>query len=311
MYTLFYLLAYLAIIGFVCLAVLKIADFLKASPLHVRWELYPVPHEGPVRGEYGGSFMEETDWWTKQRHVDHWMDIKAMLLEIFFLHSTYENKPKLWLRSYPFHMGLYMLMGGCFLLLFAVILQFCGAKPHNGFIVFIGNIINAISLFGSVLIAGGSISLIIRRTADKGLHKYTTREMYFNLGAFALYAMLTLLAWTFNPSYFELARKFLFNLFTCNFRPLGSTWFVLNMLAGFALLVWIPLTNMRHILIKYFLYHDIRWGDTPTVWSEKNKEKINEMLKFKTDWSASHITGGNQDETWVDVATTNPASPEK
>ena len=82
MYTLFYLLGYLAIFGFIALAICKIAKFVKSSPLHIRWELYPVPHEGPARASYGGSYMEETNWWTKPRHVDHLEDIKAMLMEI-------------------------------------------------------------------------------------------------------------------------------------------------------------------------------------------------------------------------------------
>lgn len=311
MYTLFYILAYLAALGFICLGCLKIKDFLKASPLHIRWELYPVPHEGPKRGAYGGSYMEETDWWTKPRHFDHWMDIKAMAMEIFCLQSTYENKPKLWLRSYPFHMGLYLLMGGTMLLIFAVILQLCGVSPNGGFLTFVGNVINAISLCGSFMIAGGAIALIIRRTTDKGLHKYTTREMYFNLASFALFAILTIFAWTFNASYYDVARNFIYNLFTGNFERLGSTWFVLSMLVGYIILIWIPVTNMRHILIKYFMYHDIRWGDQATVWSEKNQELINKNLQFKTDWAAPHVAGDHKDETWVEVATTDPTAPEK
>ena len=91
MYTIFYLLGYLAVIGFICLAFIKILTFMKTSPLHIRWELYPIPHEGPKRSAYGGSYMEESNWWTKPRHVDHWMDLKAMGEEIFFLHSTFEH----------------------------------------------------------------------------------------------------------------------------------------------------------------------------------------------------------------------------
>ena len=88
MTTLFYILAYLAVIGFVATAAIKVKGYLAASPLHVRWELYPVPHEGP-KGSYGGSFMEETDWWTKPRHIDHMGDLKALLEEVLFLHATF------------------------------------------------------------------------------------------------------------------------------------------------------------------------------------------------------------------------------
>lgn len=310
MYTLFYLLAYLSILAFVCLAIMKIMDFIKASPVHIRWELYPVPHEGARKAAYGGSYMQETNWWTKPRHVDHWEDLKAMALEIFCLHSTYENKPNLWLRSYPFHMGLYLLMGGTMLLIFTVILKLCGVCPQNGFMIFLGNVLNVMSICGAFLIAGGGIALIARRTSDKGLHKYTTREMYFNLSSFVLFALLTIMAWVFNPSYYEVASNFIYNLFTGHFGRLGSTWFVLSMLVGFAVLIWIPVTNMRHLLIKYFMYHDIRWGDEATVWSDKTQERINEVMQYPVTWSASHIAGDGSPKTWADVATGNPAETE-
>ncbi|MCK7479040.1 MAG: hypothetical protein M0C28_18015 [Candidatus Moduliflexus flocculans] len=31
-----------------------------ASPLHLRWELYPVPHEAPERAAHGGSYFEQS-----------------------------------------------------------------------------------------------------------------------------------------------------------------------------------------------------------------------------------------------------------
>ena len=108
MTTLFYILGYLAVVGFICLAYLKIKAYMAASPLHVRWELYPVPHEGP-KAAYGGSFMEEKEWWTKPRHISHWGDIKGILVEVLFLHATLEHNQKLWFRTYPFHVGMYML----------------------------------------------------------------------------------------------------------------------------------------------------------------------------------------------------------
>ena len=65
---------------------------------------------------------------------------------------------------------------------------------------------------------------------------------------------------------------------------------------------------MSHILGKYFTYHDIRWGDTPTAFSPENQKAITEVLQYPVTWSADHITGQGQ-KTWVEVATTNPAAP--
>ena len=34
-------------------------------PTHVRWEIYPVQHETTARAAYGGSYLEELNWWEK------------------------------------------------------------------------------------------------------------------------------------------------------------------------------------------------------------------------------------------------------
>ena len=81
MTALFYLLGYLAFIGFISLAIRRLRTFRKATPLHVRWELYPVPHEGD-KAKHGGSYMEEVDWWKKKRHLSHLEDIKGILEEV-------------------------------------------------------------------------------------------------------------------------------------------------------------------------------------------------------------------------------------
>lgn len=308
---LFYILGYLAVVGFICLAYTKIKSYLAASPLHARWELYPVPHEGSEKNSYGGSFMEEKEWWTKPRHVSHWGDLKALLIEVLALHATFVHNPKLWIRTYPFHVGMYLLMGGTIIVLLSAIAQLFGVDPYGGFMIFVGNVINAVGLFGTLCFIGGGIALVLRRMNDEGLRKYTTPEHYFNLLAFVLFGILGLAAWAVNPSYFELARTFIYNLITFNFAPQASTLFALQLLVGFFLLVWIPMTHMGHLFMKYFTYHDIRWGDEPTSYSDKNKQKIADALKYNVTWSADHIAGDGKPKTWEDVATTNPAAPKK
>ena len=303
MTTLFYLLGYLAVIGFVVMACMKIKTYVQASPLHVRWELYPVPHEGE-RATRGGSFMEDKDWWTKPRHIDHLGDIKALLTEVLFLHATFEHNLKLWFRTYPFHFGLYMLMGGTIILVLVAFLRLFGVDPPGGFLTFVFNVINAISMIGMFGIIGGGIGLICRRLHDEGLRKYSTPEHFFNLGVFIIFALVGLVAWAFNGSFARISSDFIYNLLTFNFEPLTSSTFGLHMLFGFFLLIWIPMTHMAHLVFKYFTYHDIRWGDTPTNYSEENKKKIGDALKFHVTWSASHINPeGSATKNWVDVAT--------
>ena len=307
--TLFYVIAYVAILGFFGLILCKARAYVTASPIHFRWELYEVPHEG-AKAAYGGSFMEETEWWNKPRHVDHWGDMKALLQEVLCLHATFKHNFPLWLRTYPFHFGLYFLMGGAFLVFLAALLTLADAG-NSGFTIFLLNIINVISLLGCLGIMGGGIALIVRRLNDEGLAKYSTFEHFFNLGAFVAYAAVGVGAWVVCPSLAREGCTFMVNLLTGNFEPLTSSAFSLHLLIGFVLMLWIPATHMGHILGKYFMYHDIRWGDTPTVFSRDNQKAIGKVLQLKTTWAADHITGGWGAKSWVDVATTNPTQDAK
>lgn len=299
----FYLLAYAAILGFICIFLTRIRHYLQASPLHVCWALYPVPHEGPTKASYGGSYLEEKNWWLHPRHADHWNEIKSIFLEILFLHTTYRHNPSLWLRTYPFHLGIYMLMAGALLLIIAALLLILGLNPHDWFLTLAGNLVNALSFAGGLCMLLGGVGLIRLRATKQDLKSYTSGEQYLLLGAFTLFAFLTICAWILNPNYYELCLTFVLNLLTGTFSPIPSTVFVLSMLLAFFLLICIPLTSMGHVVMKYFLYHRMRWDDEPCLYSEKNQKKILEVLRFPVSWQASHIAGDGNPKTWLDVVT--------
>ena len=122
---------------------------------------------------------------------------------------------------------------------------------------------------------------------------------------FIVFALMGLVAWAFNPSFARMSGDFIYNLLTFNFADINSTTFVIHMLFGFFVLIWIPMTHMGHLLFKYFTYHDIRWGDTPTDFSQKNNEKMKQALQFKVSWAADHINGQGT-KTWLDIATESP-----
>ena len=79
-------------------------------PVHLRWDLYPIPHEKD-KGHYGGSYFEEIDWWTKPAEVSIRSELKEMAREIIFIQSMYHNNRPLWFFSFPFHFGLYLITG--------------------------------------------------------------------------------------------------------------------------------------------------------------------------------------------------------
>ena len=121
----FYLVIYAAVLTFVLVVVVR---FLKINtmPLHLRWELYPVGHESGEKTKYGGSYFEELDWWTKSNKKSRVSELKAMIPEMLFLVALFEHNRKLWLRSFPFHFGLYVLIGAIGLVVFGAILDLVG-----------------------------------------------------------------------------------------------------------------------------------------------------------------------------------------
>ena len=95
-----YLLAYAGIAVFVIAVVARIRMF-KSQPMHLRWELYPVPHEAS-RAAHGGSYLEEVDWWLKPREVSKPAELKAMGTEILFLEALHKHNRPMWRSSFPF-----------------------------------------------------------------------------------------------------------------------------------------------------------------------------------------------------------------
>ena len=57
--------AYAAIVVFLAAVAVRYWR-IRNFPLNMRWEIYPIPHEG-ARSAYGGSKLEETDWWKKKQ----------------------------------------------------------------------------------------------------------------------------------------------------------------------------------------------------------------------------------------------------
>ena len=104
------LISMIAYCGIAIFLVAVVARFMMWSkmPMHVRWELYPVAHEGGKRAAYGGSYLEELNWWEKPREVSLVGEAKVMVPEILFLEALHKNNRQLWNRSFPFHFGLYL-----------------------------------------------------------------------------------------------------------------------------------------------------------------------------------------------------------
>ncbi len=314
MITLTYLLGYAAIVVCLILSLSKAKKFM-SRPLHIRWELYPVPHEGE-RAAWGGSYLEEVDWWKKPRTHSMVGMAKGLAEEMLLLHLTFKHNRDLWNRTYPFHAGIYLCFGSFGLTLIGAVLGWAGVFTGS-FVSIIETLANLTALVGKIGILIGSILLLQRRITSPSLRAYSTPEHYFNLIVFGGWALFGLVAYATTESYFVAYRDFLMNFLTFNFgapiegtNPLPNAGYVFLAIYTFALMILVPATHMAHLFMKYFTWHNIRWDDTPTLDDNGINEAIGKNLNRKPTWSASHINGDGQ-KTWAEICMHNPAQEEE
>ncbi len=293
------------VVTYVSLAIAIIAMIVKAmryasAPEHFRWELYPVPHE-KGRAEYGGSYLEELDWWTKKRHSDHFKEIKEMMSEILFLKGVYHHNKRVWTSSFPFHFGLYLSIGWLMLLLLGAILEQVGLEISSTASA-LGVIIHYLTIitgYAGLILAGlGAFGLFLWRVTDPKQKPYNSPAEYFNLIIFDIVIVITLIAQLTGDPGFNILRAYTGSLITFSAAPALTGWMVAEIIAVSLIIMYIPLTRMSHFVAKYFLYHAVRWNDEPNPKGSAIEKRILELLQQKVGWQASHISSG---KSWVEV----------
>ncbi len=301
--------AYASVAVFV-VAVVQRFLAIQRLPLHLRWELYPVAHE-KGRASYGGSYLEESDWWTKPRESSKLGELKVMIPEILLLAGVWEHNRGQWLRSFPFHFGIYMLAGLIFLLLVGALAGVAGVDvaPSGGAIwSALYHLTYIVGYVGLALALVGSLALLVRRTFETSYAQYTKKADYFNLLFFIVTLAVALAAHIVADPSFSVLRSYVGMLVTFDITSAGSGTTAFSSLTaaeivlGCVLMAYIPLTHMSHFFTKWFMYHDIRWSDEPNLVGGKIERKVNEMLQYPVSWSAPHIRGDGK-KNWVDVAT--------
>ncbi len=301
-----YLLTYLALAVFI-VGVLKRITAYRKNPQHLRWELYPVPHEGGGRASYGGSYLEELNWWEKPRETSRIGELSVMVPEMLFLKALWEHNRSLWWVSFPFHFGLYLTFGLVALLVIGAVGQLAGMSADSGLLALIAGVSTLLGPIAFGLTLLGGIGLLYRRLNDANLRNYASPEHRFNLVLFLATMGVALLTWAVADPSFEMARSFIAGLITFNLKEVDSSLFLVQVFLAVLTLAYIPFTHMSHFFMKYFLYHDIRWEDKPNVNAPEIDEALGQELGFVPTWSASHIAIPGK-KTWADIATFNPAA---
>lgn len=300
------ILTYIAVLVFLYFNI-RYGYKIASAPVHLRWELYPVPHE-KGRSHYGGSVLEEVDWWTKPREKDKIGELKIMIPEILFLKAIWEHNRPLWLGSFAFHWGLYILIGNMFLLILSAILGFFGytiSDQQGGILAVLYYLIYWLPIVGSIIGIIGGIRLFMQRIVDADLRLYSTASHYFNIILIS-FIYISLLWWALSDKNFvSNAIGFYTALFTFGKLNEIPTIAYIHIYTTLFFMIYLPFTHMTHFFSKYFTYHKVRWEDEPNQPKSKIAQKVSEYLNYPVTWAAPHI-GADGRKNWIAIASTFP-----
>lgn len=296
----------LCTVAFVCATIARAVTYAR-HPIHLRWELYPVPHERPERVAHGGSYFEQSEWWLAPRRPNLGGELAVMVPEILFLNGLREFNRRLWLRSFPFHLGLYLIASaGMGLLVMAGVARLVGLAWLGGPVGHAaGRIVAVTGSLGLVLAILGALALLHRRVLEPSLRAYTTVGDVFNLVFFAA-ALGTLgVGYFARPGGSPGALSIVIGLLSWDHSVRVPPLLAAGLVSTAALIAYIPFTHMAHFIGKYFTYHAVRWDDAPLGRDPKMSAALAEYLTYRPTWAAGHIKAKGT-PTWGEVVTTNP-----
>jgi nitrate reductase gamma subunit len=291
------IISYLLIFIFLAIFIYKARKMAKL-PMHLRWELSPVPHE-KGKSQYGGSYLEEYDWWTKKRKKSLVDEAIYMGKEIFLLKGVFENNKKLWYLSFPFHFGMYVLTG-------AAVLTFIFAFLPTSFLPLDDSItsvfIETLAAIGFIIGGIGTLGLMARRFLDPNLKNYTTGGALFNLFFLLALFFSGLVSTLISPNFYGEMNQYAQSLIFADSTGIVSGVVSLHCIITLLFLAYLPFTKMLHFLAKYFTYHEVRWNDSPMAGNEKMQKEVIELLNQRVSWAAPHLNADGK-KNWVDIAT--------
>jgi nitrate reductase gamma subunit len=309
--------------GFYVLSYLCLAVFILATgcliyrqitlPLHVRWEIYPVQHETNARVSYGGSYMEEVNWWNNEHKSSRLNGFKYMVPEILFLRGVWKGNRSLWWLTFPFHFGLYLLLATFGLMvLYALLTSWAPSFRGAGapFEVMADRLIAFTGWLGMLLGLAGSFGLLYKRWRVPELKNYSSFADYFNIAFFLVFFLSSVAtALVFDP-WLDGAKAFTFGLLTGgqslhSYIPAQSASGAVAIISASLLIAYIPLTHMSHMFMKYFLYHDVKWDDAPNRRGGRIESAIEKNLDLRPTWQAKHVEADGL-KSWRDIASSAP-----
>jgi nitrate reductase gamma subunit len=288
--------AFAAILIFLIVAIYRTLAIIRL-PVHLRWELAPIPYE-KGKQQYGGSYLEDYEWWKKPHRRFFLAPLQYMLVEIFLLRAIWRHNRPLWPLSFAFHTGIYLVF---FMLLFSIVsaILIIAQVPLSVLNVFL-MIVSVLALVGYLLGGLGTIGLILKRALDSSLRPFNTFSKYFNLVFLGAIFASGAYAWLSLPDFASEMTLFVKGLITLDAGMSASFPLTLNIIISLLFLIYLPFTDMIHFIAKYFTYHEIRWDDKPQ--DKEMKKELRRLLSQPVTWSATHVKADGR-KNWLDLTT--------
>jgi nitrate reductase gamma subunit len=279
-------------------------------PLHLRWELYPVPRETAARAAHGGSHFETADWWTRPAHVNRVGELKAVIGEILFLKALREFNRGLWWRSFPFHFGLYLLFAAAALIAAAAVTTLTAPAVFSVVGPAIRMAYRAIGAAGFALALVGAAGLLQRRLTDPELRRYTTPGDIFNLAAFIVALALLAAGLAVREPGAPGPTTVVAGILAWDTSVPVPPLLAVGLGAAALLAAYVPCTHMSHFIGKYFTYHAVRWDDAVNRPGGAMQRRLAAYLTYRPTWSAPHVRADGE-RTWEDIVTLDPSEKDR
>lgn len=268
---------FLLVIAYRMLAIIRL-------PIHLRWELAPIPHE-KGKGRYGGSYLEEYEWWNKSHHRSHIAPVIYMVKEIFLLRGVWKHNRALWPFTFSLHIGIYLVIAAVFSHVVNAVLVIVHS-PLYYILAFSRPIASVLALGGYLLGSLGAISLMLKRALDPNLRPFSTFSTFLNLLFLCAVFVSGGYAWLHTGDFASDMSLFVQRLMTLDSGITLAFPLALHIMISLLFILYLPLTHMIHFIAKYFTYHGIRWDDKPL--DEQMGKEVNMLLAQPVTWSAPH-----------------------
>jgi nitrate reductase gamma subunit len=241
---------------------------MAAMPIHVRWELHPIPR----------STAEKTFY---------------MVSEVLRLEGVRRNNRSLWTWSWLFHVALYLMIGLACLALAASL----SARLRDSIYILISILSFTAYVFGTV----GTCGLIIMRSASPRLRPTTSSGDFLNLIVLLAIFASGLAHALMQPSVAHIMVAHAGHLIRMNPAPMLHPLAIAHLCLIALFLAYMPYTPMAHMVLKYFTYHSVRWDERTADEMPESLERMKKYLSYPVQWSATHVRGREEKARWADV----------